>query len=89
MGVERPKRRHPTAPTWPAASADASTIVGQGWSPSDYEAFIWDERNGMQELDVVLTALGLDLTGWRLTGAVNISDEGRVIGWPGSRPKRQ
>ena len=43
------------------------------------EAFIWDATNGMRELDQVLTDLGLDLTGWTLVEARDISADGRTI----------
>jgi probable HAF family extracellular repeat protein len=68
-------------------SADGSTVVGYAHSAaSSQEAFIWDESNGMRELDGVLTAIGLDLTGWTLNEAYGISDDGRVIvGW-GTNP---
>ena len=56
-------------------SADGTVIVGS----SNGEAFIWDATNGMQRLSVLLTSLGIDLSGLQLTGAVGISADGRTI----------
>ena len=69
-----------------AVSADGSIVVGWGRSGSGIEVFIWDQANGMRELDEVLTALGLDLTGWALTRARGISADGTtIVGW-GTNP---
>lgn len=64
---------------------DGSVIVGA----SGYSAFIWDSANGMRYLKTVLeNDYGLDLTGWTLSQARCLSDDGRTIaGWgagPGS-----
>lgn len=68
-----------------AVSGDGSVVVGRSdVSANHYEAFIWDETNGMRKLDAVLTDLGLDLTGWTLEEALGISADGNVIvgqGW--------
>ena len=71
-------------------SGDGSTIVGQGanGTPGN-EAFIWNETDGMQELDVVLSALGLDLTGWTLHDALAISADGLTIVGTGLNPSYQ
>jgi hypothetical protein len=45
-------------------------------------AFIWDATNGLRNLQDVLTndyGLGAQLTGWQLTWATGISDDGNVI----------
>ena len=65
-------------------SADGSTIVGHASNASGTEAMIWDPIHGMRELDEVLSALGLgaELSGWALSDATSISDDGLVIvGW--------
>jgi probable HAF family extracellular repeat protein len=67
-------------------SADGSVVVGSGLSASGYEAFIWDATNGMRELDAVLTALGLDLADWTLSGADDVSPDGRTIVGYGFNP---
>jgi probable HAF family extracellular repeat protein len=64
-------------------SADGSVVVG--WSDTDdgHRAFIWDAENGMRDLKSVLEgSFCLDLTGWRLAEASDISDDGRtIVGW--------
>lgn len=67
-------------------SADGATIVGRSRSASGNEAFLWTESDGMQELDVVLAALGVDLTGWTLREARGISDDGTTIVGYGTNP---
>jgi len=64
-------------------SADGSTVVGWGVSASGQEAFIWDQANGMRNLrDVLVSDLGLNLTGWTLDAAYGISDDGQtIVGW--------
>src|SRR3989304_2264375 len=56
-------------------SADGSVIVGD----SIQQAFVWDERHGLRSIESILTAAGVDLTGWRLLRAMNASADGRTI----------
>lgn len=70
-------------------SLDGSTVVGQSTSSSGQEAFIWDSANGMREFDLVLTALGLDITGWRLDVAHSVSADGHTIAGFGINPSGQ
>jgi len=71
------------------ASADGSVIVGWANGGDHDGAFIWDEVNGRRELHIVLTALGLDLSGWELNQATGVSDDGQTItGW-GRNPANQ
>ena len=63
----------------PQFKKDAVRLVRRGRSGSGIEAFIWDQANGMRELDEVLTALGLDLTDWTLAEARGISSDGLTI----------
>ena len=64
-------------------SADGSLIVGRSTFGTDWtnsRAFVWDEVNGMWDLEPWLTDhLGLDLAGWTLTSATCISADGKVI----------
>ena len=60
-------------------NANGSIIVGSGNDDSGQTAIIWDATNGMQRVSDVLTAGGVDLTGWTLTSAQAISDDGTVI----------
>lgn len=64
-------------------SGDGLVVVGYSGSASGREAFIWDDTNGMRSLrDVLANDCGLDLTGWTLTVAQRISDDGlTIVGW--------
>ena len=66
-------------------SGDGSIIVGEGNGSGPTEAVIWDE-NGIQELDVLLTALGVDLAGWQLIRAMDASADGLTIIGQGINP---
>lgn len=72
-----------------AVSADGSTVVGRGRSDAGSEAFIWTEGNGLQSLQVLLTALGVDLTGWQLVDAAGVSADGLRIVGSGINPSGQ
>lgn len=65
-----------------AANADGSVIVGSD-SPflaGPPSAAIWDAANGSRLLqDELEQTYGLDLTGWNLQDAIDISDDGSVI----------
>ena len=51
------------------------------------EAFIWDTANGIKSLkDVLINDCGLDLTGWTLSAARGISDDGSTIAGYGYNP---
>lgn len=45
-------------------------------------AFVWDPVNQMRSVENVLIALGIDLAGWALVSATDISADGNtVVGW--------
>jgi len=69
-------------------SADGSVVVGDSYSSyAGYSAFIWDETGGMRKLqDVLINDWGLDLTGWHLSYASGISDDGSTICGIGINP---
>jgi probable HAF family extracellular repeat protein len=70
-------------------SADGSVVVGIGSTSLGHEAFIWDATNGMRNLRDVLIddyGLGEELTGWTLTQANGISDNGYTIIGYGTNP---
>jgi probable HAF family extracellular repeat protein len=68
-------------------SADGSTIVGNSTSTNGNEAFIWDSENQMRSLQEILTNdFALDLTGWKLSNATAISDDGFTIVGNGINP---
>ena len=68
-------------------SADGSMIVGTGETDTGDLAFIWDAASGMRSLkDVLEQDYNLDLTGWTLESATNISDDGSTIIGSGINP---
>ena len=68
-------------------SADGSVIVGYGTTDLGSEAFIWTETSGMVNLkDTLVNDYGLDLTGWILSEATAISDDGLTIAGYGVNP---
>ncbi len=79
-----------------ATSADGSIVVGRAGvlgpcgpfgCQTAGRAFIWDAQHGMRDLTVVLTDLGINLTGWTLSEARGISASGRVIVGTGIDPQ--
>jgi probable HAF family extracellular repeat protein len=69
-----------------AVNGDGTVIVGQNWMGNDYNAFIWTQAAGMQDLKVVLIAAGLDLSGWTLQTATGVSSDGSTITGNGVGP---
>lgn len=62
-----------------SVSGDGSAVAGLSTSTNGFEAFFWDEANGMQSLTAMLEAGGVDLSGWTLTDAQDISGDGTTI----------
>jgi probable HAF family extracellular repeat protein len=63
-----------------AVSANGAVIVGASSSPTAMnEAFRWTQATGMQSLGGLLTAAGVNLNGWTLTGASAVSANGEFI----------
>ena len=62
------------------------SVVGRSQVNLASTAFIWDDTHGMRDLNQVLVDLGLDLTGWTLTEATGISDDGLTIVGTGINP---
>ncbi len=59
---------------------DGSVVVGRAVYLGLSKAFIWDATYGMRNLQEVLWVdYGLDLAGWELSQATDVSDDGRVI----------
>ncbi len=56
-------------------SADGTVIVGT----SSNQAFVWDSGNGMRRLSDVLDAGGVNLSGWSLASATDVSSDGTTI----------
>jgi probable HAF family extracellular repeat protein len=74
-----------------AASGDGSIIVGYtALATGPGQAFIWDQAHGMRSLKNVLqTEHGLDLAGWELLIAADISADGLTIVGTGQNPAGQ
>lgn len=71
-----------------AASEDGSVVVGRGTTSVGNEAFFWDEQNGMRNLrQMLIDDFGLDLSGWVLTRASDITPDGRIITGDGMNPE--
>lgn len=72
-------------------SDDGSVVVG--WSQDNAanpHAFIWTEENGTQKLqDVLENIYGLELPGWTLTSANDITPDGKTIIGDGINPQGQ
>jgi probable HAF family extracellular repeat protein len=61
-----------------------------GGSTSGCRAFVWDVVTLMRPLrDVLVNDYGLELTGWTLTQATAISDDGRTLVGVGTNPSGQ
>ena len=68
-------------------SSDGSVVIGSSSIGSnDIEAFIWDQTNGMRSIQDLLIEQGIDLTGWTLSEARGISDDGQLIVGFGTNP---
>jgi probable HAF family extracellular repeat protein len=70
-----------------AVSNDGSVVVGSSTTVSTDAAFIWTSSRGMRNLrDVLISDYGLDMTGWTLTVAADISADGRTLVGYGTDP---
>ncbi len=68
------------------ASVDSSVLVGFGGSQRGQEAAVWDAEHGLRSLYDILVADGVDLSGWSLTVATGVSDDGLTIVGSGTNP---
>jgi len=68
-------------------SEDGSTVVGLGTTAIGLEAFLWTQQDGMRSIqDVLANDFNLDLTGWILSEARGVSDDGLTIMGIGKNP---
>lgn len=75
-----------TSSAW-AVSGSGSVIVGEADTDGGSRAFIWTAADGMRNLkDVLEDDYGLDLSGWVLGTAWDISGDGRVVVGSGTNP---
>ena len=68
-------------------SANGSVVVG--YSNPPYGPFIWDSKHGMRDLSLVLTGLGIDMTGWMDLEPSGVSADGQTIVGNGTNPEGQ
>jgi uncharacterized membrane protein len=68
-----------------ALDRDGSIAVGYDGSVTG-GAMIWDETHGRRSVQEILDRRGVDLTGWLLRGARDISADGTVIVGTGTNP---
>jgi len=63
-----------------AVNGSGDVVVGYSRDPAyNYKAFIYRSGHGISDLSVLLTALGINLAGWELTGALDVSEDGQTI----------
>jgi probable HAF family extracellular repeat protein len=62
-----------------AVSSDGQVVVGYSDSVMGFQAFVWHPSTGMHNLRSILTDAGLNLTGWTLRSATDISADGTTI----------
>ena len=67
-------------------SSDGAVVVGWSYLASGDEAFQWTSEYGMQTVASILTAAGVDITGWELRWALDISADGNTIVGYGINP---
>lgn len=72
-----------------AVSADGAVIVGASFTEAGLEAFLWTERTGMIPLADYLTGAGVNLKGWTLTSAYDVTPDGRTFVGVGVNPSGQ
>lgn len=71
-----------------AISRDGSTIVGASQSAATTEAVRWTKEGGIQSIRQLLIDSGVDMTGWELSGAADVSADGTVIVGYGTNPNK-
>jgi uncharacterized protein YhjY with autotransporter beta-barrel domain len=69
-------------------SANGLVVVGSGNSTAAVsgEAFRWMQSTGMQSIKGLLSASGVNMTGWSLTQATGVSADGAVVVGYGTDP---
>lgn len=73
-----------------AVSRNGHVVVGAARTPAGERAIVWDPKNGISNLqDFLANEAGLNLTGWTLTHARDISVDGRMIAGYGINPRGQ
>lgn len=72
-----------------AISDDGAIIVGAGYSVGGSEAVRWTKSGGVKSIRQLLVDQGIDMTGWQLWSATDVSADGKVIvGYGTNRDKK-
>ncbi|MGQ0552899.1 MAG: PEP-CTERM sorting domain-containing protein [Planctomycetota bacterium] len=69
-----------------SVSGDGSVIVGTAAMPSGPVAYVWTAATGMVDLNELLPALGVDISGWGLRYGIGVSADGSTIVGNGQAP---
>lgn len=69
-----------------AVSSTGSTVVGKGTTVSGDEAFVWTQAAGMKNLKTLLLNQGVNVSGWTLSEATDVSQTGKQIVGFGTNP---
>ena len=73
-----------------SVSADGQVVVGTGGDSFNQSvAVVWTAADGMRAVQTRLAALGVDLTGWTLRSAEDVSADGTVLVGFGTNPAGQ
>jgi probable HAF family extracellular repeat protein len=74
-----------------AVSGDGAVVVGQSYITGNAaeQAFRWTAATGMKSIQGLLTASGVNTTGWQLQAALGVSADGSVIVGNGQDPSSQ
>ncbi|MGB1129751.1 MAG: hypothetical protein ACPG4K_06860 [Haloferula sp.] len=67
-------------------NSSGSIAVGQGTTASGAVAMVWNDALGLGNLKSLLVGQGVDMSGWTLTEATGISEDGQVIVGNGINP---
>ena len=57
---------------------ESGLVVGTSYSSSSMRAFVWDDVDGMKDLNTMLDSSG---EGWTLCVATDINESGQIVGW--------
>jgi hypothetical protein len=67
-------------------SGDGRVAVGRADTPDGPAVFVWDRDTGLHSLQDLLAAVGVDISGWELHDALDVSDDGLTIVGRGINP---
>jgi len=67
-------------------SRDGTIVTGNGWSDAP-GAKVWDLYNGTRDIQDILTANGIDVSGWSGFGSLSVSSDGSKIAGYATNPQ--